>query len=251
MSSAETLEQEERRRLEAVAACQSDVSEEFARHPVFEWLDSGPPAQDVRRLLVQRRFLSLAFTPLYDMAIDATDDLDCKNALRDILREEYSPGAPTTHREDLVEDLKSLGVTEEQIRRAAPSTRTRESLFQLFELARQTRDTALHGIQVLSLVWCAGEVLVAEEYQRLWPRLEQLGLSRKSSLFYWPHISHDQPMSSIEDRSLTLEPRGHADRIAECLRDALLAGPPGSAETSCEALWASLRAKSCFYDQFV
>ena len=72
---------------------------------------------DFRDILLQRRFLSLAFTPAYDLAIDLLTDEEGLEIARVILREEYPrpEGRTRSHREDMKEDLLRLGITRQRL----------------------------------------------------------------------------------------------------------------------------------------
>ena len=62
--------------------------ERFRQHPVFASVEELPD-EDFHAILLQRRFLSLAFTVAYDLAIDLIDDEQAVRIARVIIREEY------------------------------------------------------------------------------------------------------------------------------------------------------------------
>src|SRR5688572_56221 len=100
---------------------------EFAQHPFFRLLPDAWRHGDrtqvrglISRALIQRRFISLAFTPLYDVVIDGLEDPRCKAMAREILQYEY-PSDRTSHREDLVSDLLAMGISKDDVLSAAPS----------------------------------------------------------------------------------------------------------------------------------
>ncbi len=149
------------------------------------------PDARFRELLLQRRFLSLAYTPLLDLAIDLTDDPGAAAALRLLLREEYPPSAPS-HREDLAADLAAAGIPRSELSAARPGRAAMGALEKLFGLLSRTACAPSGTIGLVAVVRLWGEVLVAEEFALLFPRLESLGLPREKSRFYWPHVVHDQ-----------------------------------------------------------
>ncbi|MEV8306095.1 hypothetical protein AB0P36_01725 [Streptomyces flavidovirens] len=62
--------------------------ERFREHPVLANI-TRLPEEGFAAILLQRRFLSLAFTPAYDLAIDLLRDEAGLRIARIILREEY------------------------------------------------------------------------------------------------------------------------------------------------------------------
>jgi hypothetical protein len=159
-------------------------------------------------ILLQRRFLSLAITNLYDLAIDSTTGKDCKLVLRRIQREEYpdptsSEQFPPSHREDLVCDLQQLGITLQQILQSRPSKSTTFCIHSMIN-KMLVYGSERSAIKTIAFIRFAGEVLVSEEYKCLWTRiskiLESSGRNPKlSSRFFWPHIIHDARCSFSSD----------------------------------------------------
>src|SRR5687768_6666740 len=92
--------------------------EQFRQHPVLVNLDALSDA-GFAGVLLQRRFISLAFTPAYDLAIDLLRDDVVVRTARLILREEYpdSRGYTPSHREDMRDDMFALGITREEFAR--------------------------------------------------------------------------------------------------------------------------------------
>src|SRR5688572_14435201 len=87
--------------LERHQRLETALIQEFVAHRVFQEL-GDEPRDRIIQMLLQRRFLSIAFTPIYDFAIDGLVDVRHKRVARSILHEEYPIGDRTTHREDLV-----------------------------------------------------------------------------------------------------------------------------------------------------
>ncbi len=256
---------EEQARLVEVDEVAKALIADFSSHPALDWTEANVNRGRVLSILMQRRFLSLGFTPLYDMAIDALATADggddCRPVLRRILRQEYDDKTPTTHREDLVTDLVALGATRDAVLETQPSSATRRTVEVLLELLVKSEEWALHRIQVLALVWFAAEVLVSMEYEMLWPAMQALGLRRDKkdleargggtvSVFYFPHMGHDKPRFRLSGRWPTLDSWSHADKIAHCLRNAVLDGPGNGADHCCAVLRRCTAAKRAFYDQF-
>ncbi len=263
------LTAEGRRRVDVVDARATQLVSEFVRHPTFSRLeevvvmDERRGRQQVLDVLAQRRFLSLAFAPMYDLAIDALERQSDKSVLRTILREEYDSGGSSTHREDLWADLCALGADEAILRQTGPTDVTQQVVSGLLTqlLLRAGEESPLYRIRVLTTIWCAGELLVGAEYKRLWPLLQRLGLEEtpaaarirgtRPSLFYFPHMNHDAPHLSLGEQSRCLERRGHADQVGDCLRDAVVVGPEAAVDCALAALQSSYEFKRSFYEQFL
>lgn len=235
--------------LVGLAAFERRLINEFTAHPVLKHLADVSRPQLIE-ILLQRRFLSLAFTPLYDLAIDACEDPEAKRCLREILREEYPGYDQHSHREDLLEDLIALGATWDQVVSTLSTRATLETLDGLFGLLQKTEGRALYEVKVLTVVRLAGEVLVATEYGCLWPRLEALGLTEFVSKFYYPHVSHDKPSFGIGDVPRFEQPRSHSDRLTVLLQTRIDAVGLEGAECCLSAMRSTASVKGAFYDQF-
>ena len=61
----------------------------------------------MQSVLLQKRYHSFAFTPLYDFAIDTLRSNEARSVAQEIVREEY-PLNEQSHGEDLFEDLFKL-----------------------------------------------------------------------------------------------------------------------------------------------
>jgi hypothetical protein len=238
--------------LERHQRLETALIQEFAAHRIFENL-GDEPRERVIEILLQRRFLSLAFTPMYDLAIDGLSDPRHKRVARSILHEEYPMGDRTTHREDLVVDLLTLGARREQITSCLPSGDTREAILELLAVLPQREPDGLYQIKLLTVLRFSCEVLVALEYERLWPRLHELGLDvtgPKQSVFYLPHRKHDGPTIAWTAES-RLQPENHADELGACLTECLYGmGDEGFA--FCIAIERQTTDhKTRFYNQFL
>lgn len=207
-------------------------------------------------VLLQRRFVSLAITPLYDMAIDAVEDAAARRCLREILREEYPANDRPTHREDLVHDLHALGASWEQIVSTAISGATAHSIKRLFAALRKEETRDLYEVKTLSLVRFAGEVLVSAEYESIWPALRALGLRTSgesggtASRFYEPHMRHDARVFRFGEQNRRLGRRSHSDQLTELLRTRVLAGGAAALEYCIRSMELAAQIKGDFYEQF-
>jgi hypothetical protein len=233
---------------------EDQIIECFQKHPCLDNLASLSQANFVG-LLLQRRFLSLAFTPIYDMAIDGLlTNPKAQQSARRILREEY-PGADGTepsHRENLIHDLKQIGLTHYQIMNAVPSSATFKTIQRTLAFFTGDPDTLDYQIKLITLLRFWGEVLISAEYKMLWSRLESMGLQKNGksqSRFYYPHIVHDAKRRPMDQYSI-VNATTHPDQLALSLQDLL--DNKKEAIAYCAAIETEIVGiKSAFYDQFI
>ncbi|AXK37067.1 hypothetical protein DVA86_03765 [Streptomyces armeniacus] len=224
--------------------------ERFRTHPVLADI-ALLPDDDFAALLLQRRFVSLAFTPSYDLAIDLLGDEAGLRIARIILREEYPDGQGRTrsHREDMKEDLLRLGVPRRTLVASRPSEATARAIRDTFELIADAGGHDDADLRLLTILRFWGEVLVSVEYERLWPRMEPLLTEdgRNRSRFYYPHLVHDakaHPLTTVSLLSAT-----HSDRLATRISELLTREE--SAGRFRETEERALDIKTGFYDQFL
>jgi hypothetical protein len=225
---------------------EAQLLERFTAHPWLRELQSLPQAEFMRMLL-QRRFLSLVFTAMYDIAIDALVDPTAVKLVREILREEYpdASGNTPSHREDLVHDLIALGATRAQILACRPTDVTAsvvtETLTQMCDAAADLSD-----VKVLTILRLWGEILVAVEYGEYWKRMEaQFAGAGVQSQFYVGHLHHDgrEPLATASDSSDT-----HSGRMGACLKRLL--DDDAAVEQFHEVEEQVIALRLRFYDQF-
>ncbi|MEV0438696.1 hypothetical protein AB0I84_36195 [Streptomyces spectabilis] len=236
--------------LDRLDAFEDELVERFDQHPVLANIASLP--DDVfADVLLQRRFVSLAFTPCYDLAIDLLSDEAGLRIARVILREEYpdSHGHTRSHREDMTEDLRQLGIPQRAIVTSKPSAATRGVILDSLEMIAEAGAEADADVRMLTLLRFWGEILVSVEYGRLWERMGPLltGDGENRSRFYYPHYSHDakaNPLARVSLLSTT-----HADRLGRRLSELLAREPSYDGFKEMEE--RSLRLKTDFYDQFL
>jgi len=226
----------------------------FQSHPVLEHLDRLSDA-DFAALLLQRRFLSLAFTPAYDLAIDLLSDDKGLQIARTVLREEYpgNGGLTPSHREDMTEDLLRLGVVRADLVATRPTRETAEVITTTLELIAEAGLDDLADAQLLTILRFWGEVLVSVEYGCLWRRMEPLLVvnGENRSRFYYPHHVHDakvRPLEAASPLSAT-----HSDQLGVRLWQ-LLNADPARRDHARKMFMATeehiLAIKTRFYDQF-
>ena len=234
----------------AVATVASADAEEavllgrFVRHPVLRDIDA---LSDERFLdvLLQRRFISLIFAPVYDMGIDALTDADAIRLVREIVREEYpgERGDKPSHREELVADLLALGATKRQILASRPTAATLDVLTSSLGLMADAGAGA-SDLGVLTILRFWGEVVVAVEYGEYWRRMgDRFGAP---SRFYYEHYSHDgrDALTTASATSAT-----HSGRLGAHVAGRLAA--PGALEAFVEIERRIVDTRLRFYDQFL
>jgi hypothetical protein len=242
--------------LESLDAREHDLVAAFESHPVLAHFERLSREQ-VLDILLQRRFVSLAITPLYDLAIDAFEDLELKRCLREILREEYPGNGRPTHREDLMEDLRALGASWERVVSSGVTPAMAQCIERLLSALRMREERSMYEVRVLSFVRFAGELLVAAEYGRMWPSLRRLGLCGRDdvggvrSRFYKPHMSHDERKVRFSDPKDYVAGKSHSDQLTEMLKARLLLGGSEAFKVCLEAMQAAVEVKRGFYDPFL
>ena len=145
----------------------------------------------LKSYLMQKWFLSFNFVQWYDKAILGLMDSEAVKVLKEIVEDENPINLPS-HREDLLFDLKLIGISKKEVLTAKPTKFTLKSLKKLMDLVDYSESNN-HDLIVLSALRVAGEVLVGEEYRHLVPELEKrFGLTKEKSRFYFPHFKHDR-----------------------------------------------------------
>lgn len=188
-----------------------------------------------RFLLLQRRFLSLAFTPFYDVVIDALPNSGARLVCRQILREEYPDegGTAASHREQLVDDLIALGISRDDILLSRPTPVTTNTIARSFELVPTAVGDKHREVALIATVACFAEALVKAEYRALVTRIKHV-LPLDKTVFFGPHIRHDDGHA----KRLLDEARVTIDKSAKSLR------------TFDAALKRCVDVKLGFYQQF-
>jgi hypothetical protein len=223
--------------------------EQFKQHPVLKNVHLLSD-DDFAELLLQRRFLSLAFTPAYDLAIDLLQDEAGLQVARVILREEYpgSKGYTRSHREDMKEDLLALGISRDRLVASRPTAATTDTITKTLNVISEAGADRYSDALLLAILRFWGEVLVSVEYGALWrrmePRLTSKGENR--SLFYYPHHVHDakaRPLAMASPLSST-----HSDQLGIRLWQLLDSDEARNGFKQVET--DILAVKTGFYDQF-
>lgn len=210
-------------------------------HPLLREADALSHEQLIE-VLLQRRFISMIFTPVYDMGIDALSMPAALDVAREIVREEYPDGQPS-HREDLVVDLLALGATRGQVLGCRPTPATTSTLIETFELMGEAA-AAGDDIGVLGMLRFWGEVVVAVEYGHFWKAIApHFSTPTRPSRFYEAHYTHDgcEPLA-------TASPKTHSGRLGVCLRELLISDSTADALAKVQTRVVESRLR--FYDQF-
>jgi hypothetical protein len=225
--------------------------EAFRNHLVFKNIEVISDSSFLR-ILLQRRFLSLIFTVVYDLSIDAIENRGCKEIVRKILRDEYplrNFEETPTHREDMFHDLLMVGAKREDILKELPSKITKKVIEETLAMVQGAATEESAELKVLTILRFWGEVLVAFEYQEYWKRLASYFNEREDgrSRFYQPHFEHDIKTKSLFDTSI-LETT-HSDRLGFYLNRLLKT--EGDRRNFINTEQAVFKVKYKFYDQFL
>lgn len=194
---------------------EDELIKSFGEQAFFQKLNQLSWAE-INHVLLQRRFISHIFTPIYDLIIDGLSDAEAKKIVRVLIREEYpdSQGNMPSHREDLIYDLENLGIEKTEILASRPSPQTTQfitdSLEFVYKLSNE-KNESLRNLGLLLMVRFWGEILISVEYKLLWSRLSER-LNKKNSRFYYQHYIHDQKKKGLDDLQTTLQ--SHADRTS-------------------------------------
>jgi hypothetical protein len=191
--------------IEQVNSYEHVLIDRLKSHPVFlrleqiEW-------DDLLKILIQRRFLSLSIVNVYEFVIDAVIDPDIKQTVRGILNEEYprnTKGVPLpSHRELLFQDLLNLGATAEMILKTPETETTQQLRAASNKIMVDCLDRPCSQVGLISFLRFWAEVTVSIEYSCLWPRISERlakGASRHKirSEFYYFHMIHDNRSSDL------------------------------------------------------
>ncbi|MDJ0675947.1 MAG: hypothetical protein QNJ36_11285 [Calothrix sp. MO_167.B42] len=233
---------------------------QFKNHSVFQNIKSISQEKFLE-ILIQRRFLSLTLTTVYDIAIDSLTDLESIKIARQILREEYPDfnGNTPSHREDLVYDLMLLGATKLDIVKSRPSDTTNQTIKKTLALVCGFENSELCDVKLLTMLRFWGEVLVSVEYGEFWKRIKMSKYfsvdGDKRSRFYYPHFCHDSRETMAE---ASLASATHSGRLGARLREMLTseAAKKSFIDEAAKKSFIDMERKILdiklkFYDQFI
>ena len=182
---------------------EDDLIRRFHQHPFFVRFGDLPDAK-LKAFLIQKWFVSEAFVPTYDRAVNALNDDKAKLVLKRIIADESPVGLPT-HREDLIADLEFVGVPKDEVLTTNPSPSTLRYIRELNGLVDYTTKEN-HDLRVMAGLRTASEILAAEEYRHVVPELERrFGLTPDRSRFYAPHFYHDRKDSETGSHTHSFE----------------------------------------------
>jgi hypothetical protein len=237
------------------------LESQFLRHPFFN--EKRPTSDRVfKAALLQKVFHAFEFSPLIDWCINLIAEPSAKKAARQIIREEYpewTKDEPAdhgqanydrpSHREDLLFDLKRIGIADDEYFSILPTEATTLSLASAWQLIRFGEMPVHRDILGLVFMRFWGEVLVAHEYRGFRPRLEKMGLkwTTDDSHFYCEHCLHDEKTRGLGDQSHKTKST-HADRLGKAL--APLLDTPEKLTYAFEIEQRIVAIKEGFYDQF-
>ncbi|MFN6517926.1 MAG: hypothetical protein RMY29_026045 [Nostoc sp. CreGUA01] len=242
--------------IEKINNFEISLIEKFRAHPLFIQIDAIA-WQDLLKILIQRRFLSLSIVNIYEFVIDALADEQIKRTVRAILNEEFprnTKGIPLpSHRELLFQDLLNLGATSEMILAMPETFVTKMVRDESYKLMVGCLGEKYCQVGLVAFLRFWAEVLVSVEYSCLWQRISQRLSNGQSnhkmrSEFYYFHMIHDSRNSDIGKESF-LGGLTHSQQLAIHLQRLI---------TSEDALFYCIsvedsahQLKYQFYDQFI
>jgi hypothetical protein len=242
--------------IEQVNSYEHVLIDRLKSHPVFlrleqiEW-------DDLLKILIQRRFLSLSIVNVYEFVIDAVIDPDIKQTVRGILNEEYprnTKGVPLpSHRELLFQDLLNLGATAEMILKTPETETTQQLRAASNQMMVDCLDRPCSQVGLIAFLRFWAEVTVSIEYSCLWPRISERlakGASRHKirSEFYYFHMIHDNRSSDLGKEGF-LGGLTHAQELAIHLQK--LITDQAALDCCLQFEEQAYQLKYQFYDQFL
>ena len=143
--------------LESINKFEIATIEKLLKHPLFLQIDKIA-WQNLLSILIQRRFLSLSIVNFYELAIDALENKQAKQTVREILHEEYprnTKGIPlASHRELLFQDLLNLGATSRMIKvskRVTPPTALQNGTCDFHRIPLLNKMVVLSSIRLMAV----------------------------------------------------------------------------------------------------
>jgi hypothetical protein len=242
--------------IEQVNSYEHVLIDRLKSHPVFlrleqiEW-------DDLLKILIQRRFLSLSIVNVYEFVIDAVIDPGIKQTVRGILNEEYprnTKGVPLpSHRELLFQDLLNLGATAEMILKTPETEITQQLRAASNQMMVDCLDRPCSQVGLIAFLRFWAEVTVSVEYSCLWPRISERlakGASRHKirSEFYYFHMIHDNRSSDLGKEGF-LGGLTHAQELAIHLQK--LITDQAALDYCLKLEQQAYQLKYQFYDQFL
>ena len=242
--------------LEKINSLETNLINKLQSHPLFTQLYTLS-WQEFLVILIQRRFLSLSIVNIYELAIDAVEDIVVKQTVREILHEEYprnTKGTPlASHRELLFQDLLNLGATPQMILTTPETAETQKVRTKcdrlMINCLRKTGDR----VQLIAFLRFWAEVLVSVEYSCLWKRISER-LANKNladkprSEFYYFHLIHDSRNCGLGEENL-IGGLTHAQELGIHLTK--LITTPEKAIACMEIIEQAYVLKYNFYNQFI
>jgi hypothetical protein len=210
-------------------------------------------------ILLQREWLSYFFTGVYDIILNRLSQhaTSTRATIRQIIREEYPDlrwpptGELPSHREDLVSDLLSMGMTEDRHRKSWFTSETKTAADESIDAIHYCLNTDFPDVSLIAYLRFWGEVLTAVEYKELWPRIRLL-LGPRESKFYLPHIGHDEQQTLLAKIEDNVDSTTHADELGKFLARLVDSAPTKSRAVDCAeaACRKASDLKINFYRQF-
>lgn len=195
--------------------------------------------------LLQLGHLSAEFVRWYERAKQGFTSEAAQEVVRQILRDEIPPNAPT-HQDDRIVDLARMGVLRRQALNTRRTSLTRATLRRMYALVAYPQEH--YDLRVLITLRVFGEILVSATYGYVVDAMKsRFGLRPEQSRFYAPHFFHDHKEGAeVADEA--------ADGDHVCAFDAMLAElivDEATLAIAREAAQQAYKARLHFHDQFL
>ena len=242
--------------LESINKFEIATIEKLLKHPLFLQIDKIA-WQNLLSILIQRRFLSLSIVNFYELAIDALENKQAKQTVREILHEEYprnTKGIPlASHRELLFQDLLNLGATSRMILTTPETAITKKVRHESYQLMVDCLEREYEQAKLIAFLRFWAEILVSVEYTCLWQRISERlahknSPSKARSEFYYFHMIHDRRNSNLGEENL-LGGLTHAQELAIHLKRSICTPEAVTACLNIEE--KAYLLKRDFYNQFL
>ncbi len=237
--------------LKALDDFENGIISRFRQTPVLSELDKLSNDK-LKKLLLQRRQISLQFTPLYEKALAFVESPRLESGLKWLIKEEF-PDGELNHRRAIVEDLQKLGLSKRDIFSSQPTKGTYETIKGLhfvmdsFPIIEQSANADLGALIWLRMTM---ETLPGEEYDLIVKELvkpkRSFALTEQNSVFYVLHRDHDRKAAPMFEDSN--DPKNHSNVIGKCLKE--LVNSEAKLAYAMNIMNMAESVKAGFYSQF-
>ena len=194
--------------LKALDQLEDKLLEKYVKHPVLNNL-SLFGEEEFLFLVKQRAYLALFFVLFNEFSLIRQLGNNVQKVFKDLVLDEYLE-KEGFHRVALGNDLRALGIEDVSFGFSAMTPETQKAVFGMSDVIAACKTDA----ELLCAVRFWGELSVSVEYGLLWKRMKTMGLTQKTSEFYYPHYEHDAKRSALTSKSFS---GSHSDYGAKVL----------------------------------